>query len=101
MVADLEHAGELLDAAEILGMGRAGGEDVGQELADGDPAAGHGVDQLGLDAVAGGEEAVLVEDLACADELGGGEAVLDLEADEALDEGDESRAAARSASGRP
>jgi hypothetical protein len=54
---------ELGGAAEGFGVGAAEEQEVGEELAGGDAFVEVGGDQVGLHAVAGGEEAVLVEDL--------------------------------------
>src|SRR6201999_3666204 len=75
---------ELGGAAELLGVGAAGDEEVAEELAGGDAGVEVVGDQLGVHAVAGGEEAVLVEDLGWDAIVVGGRSLLDLEADDRL-----------------
>ena len=59
----IDDAGELVGAAEVLGVRAAGVEEVGDEPGDRDARLEVGVDQLGVDAVAGREEAVLGDHL--------------------------------------
>lgn len=60
---------QLALAGELTGVGKAGGEKLLELGACGDLAFEHRVDQVGLHAVAGRDEPVLVQDLRHGEEL--------------------------------
>ena len=82
---------ELAAAAQRDGVGTAGVHQLGRDLVHPDGAAAERIDQLGIDAVARREEAVLVEHLGSVHERGVGVPVDQLEAYERLHERDERR----------